>query len=80
MWFSSICHQYAICVKVPEDLKTLNFKWVAPVAGAPSTNFLKKRDFYFINVAKIGENGPKMEFFEFFEISYFFNVIVLKLF
>jgi hypothetical protein len=37
----------------------------------------KKRDFYFINVAKIGKNGPKMEFFEFFEI---FHVIVLKLF
>jgi hypothetical protein len=31
----------------------------------------KKRDFYFINVAKIGKNGPKMEFFEFFEISHF---------
>jgi hypothetical protein len=29
-------------------------------------------------VAKIGKNGPKMEFFDFFEISYFFNVIVLK--
>jgi hypothetical protein len=40
----------------------------------------KKRDFYFINVGKIGKNGPKMEFFEFFEISLFFNVIVQKLF
>jgi hypothetical protein len=26
-----------------------------------------KRDFYFLNVAKIGKNGPKMEFFDFFE-------------
>jgi hypothetical protein len=33
---------------------------------------LKKRDFYFINVAKIGKNGPKMEFLDFFEISHFF--------
>jgi hypothetical protein len=41
---------------------------------------LKKRDFYFINVAKIGQNGPKMEFFDFVENSHFFNVIVLKLF
>jgi hypothetical protein len=33
--------------------------------------FLKNRDFFFINVAKIGKNGPKMEFFDFFEISHF---------
>jgi hypothetical protein len=32
---------------------------------------LKKRDFYFINFAKIGKKGPKMEFFDFFEISIF---------
>jgi hypothetical protein len=31
----------------------------------------KKRDFYFIKVAKIGKNGPKMDFFYFFEISHF---------
>jgi hypothetical protein len=30
---------------------------------------LKKRDFYFINEAKIGKNGPKIDFFFFF----FFN-------
>jgi hypothetical protein len=26
----------------------------------------KKRDFYFINVAKIGKNRPKKDFFDFF--------------
>jgi hypothetical protein len=31
----------------------------------------KKRDFYFINVAKIGKNCPKMELFDFFENSHF---------
>jgi hypothetical protein len=43
---------------------------------ASCQNDLPKRDFYFINVAKIGKNGPKMEFFEFFEISIF----LMKLF
>jgi hypothetical protein len=46
----------------------------------PLPTFLKKRDFYFINVAKIGKNGQKMEIFDFFEISHFFNAIILKLF
>jgi hypothetical protein len=32
---------------------------------------LRKHDFYFINVAKIGKNRPKMEFFEFSEFSHF---------
>jgi hypothetical protein len=43
-----------------------------------TTSLREKRDFYFINVAKIGKNGPKMEFFDFFKISHFFNVIVHK--
>jgi hypothetical protein len=41
----------------------------SPELALPTFN--KTRDFYFINVAKIGKNRPKMEFFDFFEISHF---------
>jgi hypothetical protein len=40
--------------------------------GAPSTNFKKNVIFTFINVAKIGKNWPKMEFFDiFWKFSFF---------
>jgi hypothetical protein len=54
----------------------------------------KKRDFYFINVAKIGKNGPKMDFsiclnflpilayfshiYDFLKITFFLKLVVRR--
>jgi hypothetical protein len=55
---------------IPEHVDSENIKFLI---GRRSYLYqlLKKRDFYFINVAKIGKNGPNMEFFDFFEIANF---------
>jgi hypothetical protein len=70
------------CVLISDTPEHVDLENIKFNIGRRSSVYQLKKNVIFtsLNVAKIGKNGPKNEFFIFFEVSHFFNVIVLKLF